>query len=71
MIATPIVYGRLHATNSSFSVRSACANSMKPITFELDSDLNVAGLAAGADPMFSVPVTKLAETREPSILDIF
>jgi hypothetical protein len=65
------VYGRLHGTKSAFSVRSKCANSGKEIAFDIDSDLNVAALHGGSEPMLSVPLANVTGTAEPGITDIF
>lgn len=65
------MYGRLQNRKLSFAVNSECANSGRPIKFELDSDLNVASIDDGSEPMFCVALIDIAKIREPSILDIF
>jgi len=37
----------------------------------LDSELTIKKVTDGSDPMFCLPVVPLANTKEPSIVDIF
>ena len=70
-IATPFVYGRLQKKELSFIVNAKCGNSGRQIEIALDSELNIKNVPDGSDPMFCLPVVPLANTKEPSIVDIF
>jgi hypothetical protein len=65
------VYGRLQKKKLSFTVQAECANSGRPIEIALDSELNINKVTLGSDPMFCLPIVTLANTKEPSIVDIF
>jgi hypothetical protein len=41
------------------------------IEIALDSELNIKNVTHGSDPMFCLPIVTLANTKEPSIVDIF
>ena len=65
------MYGRLQKKKLSFKIEAECANSGKQIEISLDSELNITKVSDGADPMFCIPITPLAKTRDPSIVDVF
>jgi len=65
------VYGRLQKKELSFTINAECANSGRQMEIELDSELNINNVTDGADPMFCLPIVPLANTKEPSIVDIF
>jgi len=65
------VYGRLQKKKLSFTIQANCAYSGKQIEIEIDSELNIKRLPDGSDPMFCAPMVTLANTKEPSIVDIF
>jgi hypothetical protein len=65
------VYGRLQKKKLSFTIQSQCANSGRQIEIALDSDLNIANVTDGSDPMFCLPLVSLAKTKRPSIVDLF
>jgi len=65
------VYGRLQKKKLSFTIQSQCANSGRQIEIALDSDLNIANVTDGSDPMFCLPFVSLAKTKRPSIVDLF
>ena len=55
----------------SFTIEAECANSRRQIEIELDSELNITHVPDGSDPMFCIPITPLAKTKKPSIVDVF
>jgi hypothetical protein len=65
------VYGRLQKKELSFTIQAECANSGRQIEIALDSELNIKNVKHGSDPMFCLPIVTLANTKEPSIVDIF
>jgi hypothetical protein len=65
------VYGRLQNKELLYTIQAECANSGRQIVIEIDSELNIKKLTHGADPMFCLPIVTLANTKEPSIVDIF
>jgi hypothetical protein len=65
------VYGRLHKKEFYFTIQAECANSGRQIEIELDSDLNIKKVTDGSEPMFCLPIVPLANTKEPSIVDVF
>jgi len=65
------VYGRLKKKELSFTINAECANSGRHIEIALDSELNIKSVTDGADPMFCLPIVPLANTKEPSIVEIF
>jgi len=54
-----------------FTVQAECANSGRQIEIALDSELNITNVTDGSDPMFCLPIVPLANTKEPSIVDVF
>ena len=69
--AAPFVYGKLMQKELSFTIQARCGNSGKQMEIILDSDLSIKEVTPGADPMFCLPIVQLANTNEPSIVDIF
>jgi hypothetical protein len=65
------VLGKLHKKELSFTIQAECANGGKRIEIELDSELNIKKVPDGSNPMFCLPIVPLANTKEPSIVDIF
>jgi hypothetical protein len=65
------VYGRLQEKELSFTIQAKCANSGRQIEIALDSELNIKAVPHGSDPMFCLPIVALANTKAPSIVDIF
>ncbi len=65
------MYGRLHNKELTFTITSECANSGKQIEIELDSELNITGMAEGSDPMYSMALMNTDRMKEASIVDIF
>jgi hypothetical protein len=65
------VLGKLLKKKFSFDIRAKCANSGREIEIALDSDLNIARVTQGAEPMFCLPIVPLVTTKSPSIVDIF
>jgi hypothetical protein len=65
------VYGRLQKKEMSFIIQAKCANSGRQMEISLDSELNIINVSDGSDPMFCVPIVPLANTKEPSIVNIF
>jgi hypothetical protein len=54
-----------------FTVNSTCANSEKPMTIELDSNLNIISVDKGSEPMYCIALMNTDKTKDPSIVDIF
>jgi len=65
------VYGKLLKKELSFTIKAKCANSGRQMEITVDSDLNITHVSEGSDPMFCVPITPLAKTKDPSIVDVF
>ena len=65
------MYGRLQNKELTFTIDSKCANSGKPIKIKLDSELNIAGMTEGAEPMYSMPIINSDRMKEPGIVDVF
>jgi hypothetical protein len=65
------VYGRLQKKELSFTIEAECANSGRQIEIKLDSELNITHVPDGSDLMVCVPITPLANTKDPSIVDVF
>lgn len=65
------MYGRLQKRNLAFTIQSQCANSGRQIEIALDSELNIANVTDGPDPMFCLPMVSLANIQEPGIVNIF
>jgi hypothetical protein len=65
------VLGKLLKKKLDFEINAKCANSGRTIEIALDSDLNIARVTPGAEPMFCFPIVQIAATESPSIVDIF
>ena len=65
------MYGKLKKKELTFTIQAECGNSGKEMEIELDSELNIKKVPDGSDPMFCLPVVPLANTKEPSIVEIF
>jgi hypothetical protein len=65
------VYGKLKNKELSFTIQAVCGNSGREMEILLDSELNIKKVTDGSDPMFCLPIVPLANTKEPSIVDIF
>jgi hypothetical protein len=65
------VQGKLRQQRISFLVESRCAHTDRRLRIELDSDLNLLGATAGADPYIFVPSVDFKNLDEASIIDIF
>jgi hypothetical protein len=65
------VYGKLKKRELSFTIQAECAHSGRQMKISLDSELNINEVTDGADPMFCLPIVPLANTKEPSIVDVF
>jgi len=65
------VYGGLHKKEMTFTIQAECTNSGRQIEIELDNELNISNVTDGSDPMFCLPLVPLANTKEPSIVDVF
>jgi hypothetical protein len=65
------VLGKLKQKNLDFTINATCANSNRDIEIALNSDLEISYVTKNADPMFCLPIVSLANTKQPSIVDIF
>jgi hypothetical protein len=65
------VYGRLQKKELSFTINAECGNSGRQMEIALDSELNIKKVPDGSDPMFCLPIVPLANTKGPSIVDVF
>ena len=70
-MATPFVQGKLRNRSMSFIIESHCAHSGRPLRIEIDNDLNLSSVDAGADPYIFVPSVDLGNIKQESIIDIF
>ena len=52
-------------------IQSECGHCGRPLTIEMDSDLNHAVKSTGAEPMVFVPLIDVAKLEDPSIIDAF
>ena len=53
------------------SIQSECGHCGRPLTIEMDSELEHTVKSAGAEPMTFVPLVNFAELEDPSIIDAF
>jgi len=65
------VLGKLKQRKFNFTIKAKCANSGRDIEIELDSDLEITRITKDAAPMFCLPIVPLANTKQPSIVNIF
>jgi len=65
------VQGKLQNRSISFIIESQCAYSGRPLRIEIDSDLNLRRVDAGAEPFIFVPSIDLGNIEQDSIIDIF
>jgi len=65
------VLGKLKQKNFNFTINAKCANSNREIEIALNSDLEISSVTKDAAPMFCLPIVPLANTKQPSIVDIF
>ena len=70
-MATPFVQGRLFDQNLEYTIHSSCSNSGRPIEIDIDSDLNISRVTAGASPMYSMALIDTEKMKEKSIIDVF
>ncbi len=55
----------------SFVIESQCAYSGRSLRIEIDSDLKLHSVNAGAEPFIFVPSIDLGNIEEASIIDVF
>jgi hypothetical protein len=65
------VQGRLRNENLSFTVETDCGHCRKPITFQIDSELNYRVLEEGAAPLVYAPLLDVTKLEDPSIIEGF
>ena len=65
------MYGRLQKKDLFFTIQAECANSGRQIEIAIDSELNIANVTDGSEPMFCLPLVSLAKTKSPGIVDVF
>ena len=70
-MATPFVQGQLRKEKLSFQIDTVCAQSKRAIHIEIDSDLHLTAIEAGADPLVFVPMVDFDRLEDPSIIDAF
>jgi hypothetical protein len=65
------VQGRLREKDLSVVIRTECAHSKKPITFEMDSEFHYQIIEGGTGLLAFHPFVDFATLRDPSIIDAF
>ena len=65
------MYGRLQNKDLTFTINTKCANSGKEIQIDLDSEMNITSMTAGAEPMYSMALINTDKMKEKSIVDVF
>ena len=63
--------GRLRNEDLSVRVDTECHHCGKPLTLEVDSEMNVQVEEAGAEPLVFIPDVALFDVEGPSIVDDF
>ena len=63
--------GRLRNEALSFLIESSCAQTGRPVRIEIDSDLKLKKVTAGADPHVFIPSVDLGSIAEESIIEVF
>ena len=71
MIATPFVQGHLRNEPVSITVETRCEHCEEPMTLEIDSDMNITAVQAGAKPMVFSPDVEVLDIEAPTIVDDF
>ena len=69
--ATPFVQGRLRKKPLKVEIRTECACCARPMTLEVDSDLNIAVRDQGASPLIFIPEVDFETLPDPSIINAF
>jgi hypothetical protein len=70
-IATPFVQGQLRKKYLRFTIESECGHCGKPLTIDIDSDLNYSIQEQDAEPLIFVPMVDFDKLQDPSIIDAF
>jgi hypothetical protein len=65
------VQGQLRKECISFQIDTVCAHCNQPIHIEIDSDLHITAVEAGADPLVFIPMVDFDRLEDPSIIDAF
>jgi hypothetical protein len=65
------VQGQLRKEKLSFQIDTTCAHCNRAMHIEIDSDLHITTLQAGADPLVFVPMVDFDRLEDPSIIDAF
>ncbi len=63
--------GRLRNEKLGFTIETVCGHCNRPLSIEIDSDLNYRVLDEGAAPMIYVPMVDFETLEDPSIIDAF
>lgn len=69
-LATPFVQGRLRSENLAVLVQSSCAVSGRPLTLEIDSNLQHRVQEPGARPIIFAPL-QVVQPGAANIIDGF
>ena len=70
-VATPFVQGRLRNQKLSAVIETECAHCARPISIELNSDLQLRVLSQGARPVLVSPAVNFDKLKDPSIIHAF
>jgi hypothetical protein len=65
------VQGQLRREKLFVIVETACGHCGKPISIQIDSDLNIKVNEMGADPLVFAPMVNFGKLKDPSIIDAF
>lgn len=70
-MATPFVQGRLRKKPVKVEIGTECACCSRPLTLEVDSDLNIRVREPEASPLIFIPEVDFETLPEPSIINAF
>jgi hypothetical protein len=65
------VQGQLRKEKLSFQIDTVCEHCNRAIHIEIDSDLHLSAIEAGADPLVFAPMVDFDRLEDPSIIDAF
>jgi hypothetical protein len=65
------VQGQLRKEKLSCQIDTICAHCNQAMHLEIDSDLHITAMEAGAAPLIFVPMVDFDQLEDPSIIDAF
>ena len=63
--------GQLRKEKLSFQIDTVCAHCNQAMHIEIDSDLHITAIEAGAVSLVFVPMVDFDRLKDPSIIDAF